>query len=310
MHDATRCTLLAAVVLALVGAGAARADFTLNDTEGKHLDVHLNGKPVARYMYAYDTSTDERHHETYKPFLHVLDPATGEPITKGPGGKYTHHRGLFIGWRALGCQGQRYDLWHMKKTDQVHQTFLKTDAGADCATVTSIVHWLDPQGEPLLIEERTMTFRPPPAAGGIVTVDFVSTLKPAGAAVDLKGDPEHAGVQYRPHNDVVANKSAKYVFPKESITTGNVKNERDMPWAAETYTLRGQTYAVQHMNHPSNPKGTVYSAYRDYGRFGAFFETTVAEGKSLTIRYRITVAKGDLPPRETLQKQYQAWAGE
>ena len=36
---------------------------------------------------------------------------------------------------------------------------------------------------------RTMTFRPPPTADGIVVVDFVSTLKAVDADVDLRGDP-------------------------------------------------------------------------------------------------------------------------
>jgi len=310
MHTVTRRFLVAAALVPVLGwAGAARADFSFKDTPGEHMDVLLEGKPVARYMYAHDTSTKERHHETYKPYLHVLDPADGEPITKGPGGKYTHHRGIFIGWRAVGYKGKRYDLWHMSGGDIVHQKFLEKEAGKDEAVLASLTHWVNAKGETMLVEERTMTFRPPPTDDGIVVVDFVSTLKAADAAADLRGDPEHAGVQYRPHNGVAKNKSAKYVFPEERINAGNVGKERDLPWAAERYELRGNTYAVQHMNHPSNPKGTRYSAYRPYGRFGAFFEKKIPEGESLTVRYRILVTKGGLPARDTLQKYYEAFAG-
>jgi len=260
-------------------------------------------------MYAYDTSTKERHHETYKPYLHILDPATGKPLTKGPGGKYTHHRGIFIGWNGLTVEGKKYDTWHMKPGDMVHQKFLKTQAGDDEATITSLVHWNDGDGKPLVIEERTMTLRRPPTAEGIVVVDFASTLKPAGTAdVDLKGDPEHAGVHYRPDDEVTQNKSAAYVFPKESITVGDVAKERDMPWAALAYTLRGQTYSVQEMSHPSNPKGTAWSAYRDYGRFGAFFTKKIPAGESLTVQYRFIVMRGPLPAREALQTFYDAFA--
>jgi len=309
MHSVTRRTLFAAaLVLALGWAGAARADFALKDTPGDHMDVLLNGKPVARYMYAHDTSTDQRHHETYKPYLHILDPSDGQPITKGPGGKYTHHRGIFIGWNKLGVGGKSYDFWHMSGGDIVHQKFLKQDAGADAARLTSLAHWLTKDGKVLLAEERTMTFRPPPTDDGIVVVDFVSTLKAADADADLRGDPEHAGMQYRPHNGVAENKSAAYLFPKESINKGNVGKERDLPWAAETYELGNRKYAVQHMNHPSNPKDTRYSAYRDYGRFGAFFEEKIPAGESLTVRYRILIKKGELPPRGTLQAYYEAFA--
>jgi hypothetical protein len=87
-----------------------------------------------------------------------------------------------------------------------------------------------------------------------------------------------------------------------------VKNARDLPWAAMSFVSGGRRYTVQHMNHPANPKGTRYSAYRDYGRFGAFPEADLAEGETLTLRYRFAVTAGDPPPRETLQAQHQAFA--
>jgi hypothetical protein len=59
------------------------------------------------------------------------------------------------------------------------------------------------------------------------------------------------------------------------------------------------------MNHPDNPKGTKYSAYRDYGRFGAFFTADIPKGESLTVRYRIVVMDGELPERAAIEK---AWA--
>ena len=43
------------------------------DSKGKHLDVVSDGKILVRYMYEHDTSTPEKHHETYKPYLHVFD---------------------------------------------------------------------------------------------------------------------------------------------------------------------------------------------------------------------------------------------
>nr|MCU0875452.1 PmoA family protein [Pirellulaceae bacterium] len=72
----------------------AAQGFELRDVPGVSLEVKLDGKPVARYEYAYAA---DRFQDTYKPFLHVLDADGKEPITKGPGGFYTHHRGIFIG---------------------------------------------------------------------------------------------------------------------------------------------------------------------------------------------------------------------
>ena len=86
-----------------------------------------DGKVLVRYMYEHDTSTPEKHHETYKPYLHVFDTEGKKPITKGAGGQFTHHRGIFIGWSKTKANGKSYDRWHMKGGDIVHQKFLKQE---------------------------------------------------------------------------------------------------------------------------------------------------------------------------------------
>ncbi len=77
-----------------------------NDEKAGTADLFLGDKPVIRYMYAYDTSTDTRAHETYKVFHHVYDPGSETIITKGPHGKYTHHRGMYVGWNKTGFEGR------------------------------------------------------------------------------------------------------------------------------------------------------------------------------------------------------------
>ena len=165
-------------------------------------------------MYAYDKSSPERLAETYKPYLHVFDAEGKQPITKGPGGLFTHHRGIFIGWRKITFQGRDYDRWHMKGGEIVHQKFLDQKAGADEASFTSLTNWNDAAGKPFLVEERTMTFHRGPAPVRLV-IDFHTKLTAPRGDVTLGGDPEHAGVQYRPANEV-DRKQTIYVFPKEN----------------------------------------------------------------------------------------------
>ena len=129
-------------------------------------------------------------------------------------------------------------------------------------------------------------------------------MKAVRGDVELNGDPEHAGVQYRPHNDVAAGDAdvkAKYLFHADGI---DPREDKDLPWVAMSYGLGGKRYTVQHMNHPTNPKGTIYSAYRDYGRFGAFFVTTLKKDQTITLRYRFWISRGDIPSRETLAAQH------
>ena len=294
-----------AALLAWSGAAAADAEkFSLADTAGQHLDVLLGGKLVARYMDAYDVSTPQKRLETYKPYLHIFDAEGKAPITKGPGGNYTHHRGIFIGWMKIACNGKSYDRWHMKGGDQIHRQFLAQAADAEHATFTSQVEWTGEPGQVLIAEERTMTFRPAAVPARLI-VDFTSKLKAVAGDLVLDGDPEHAGCQYRPAAEVDG-KQTVYTFPQEKA---DPKKDRDYPWAGETYTLAGQQHSVVIMSHPDNPKGTRWSAYRDYGRFGAFPKVPVKAGETLTLRYQFVIADGAMLPAETIQKMYNAFSG-
>jgi hypothetical protein len=296
--------LIAFAALSLAFSSIARADFTLQDTPGQHMDVLQDGKIVGRYMYAYDKSSKEKLAETYKPYLHVFDAEGKAPITKGPGGQFTHHRGIFIGWNKIAYNGKSYDRWHMKDGEQVHQKFLKQEAGPTEATITSQVHWNDEKGAPFIIEERTMTFRKAPAPAHVL-IDFASKISPVGD-VELNGDPEHAGIHFRPAQEVDP-KQTSYLYPIEGAKP---HADRDYPWVGETFSLNGNKYSVLHVNHPGNPKETRYSAYRDYGRFGAFPVAKIKGGESQTFQYRFVIAQGEMPSAETIQNIANSFTGE
>lgn len=268
------------------------------------LDVVCDGKTVGRYMYAYDTATPALRHDTYKPYLHVFDAEGKMPITKGPGGLFTHHRGIFIGWNKIGCNGKSYDRWHMAGGEQVHQRFSARQADADSATFTSVVHWNDNEGKPLLEEARTMTFRRAPAPAYAV-IDFQSALQAAAGDVTLGGDPEHAGIQFRPANELDTSKTT-YVYAGRDVAPHQAA---DLAWVGETFWLNSQSYSVVQMNHPDNPAGTRISAYRNYGRFGMFPTATIKAGETCTFRYRFLVAAGEMPSAEVIQAACNAFTG-
>jgi len=289
--------------------------FAVKDAERDHLDVLFAGRPVVRYMYAFDTSTPQRAHETYKVYHHVFDGAGEKLLTKGPGGQYTHHRGVFLGFSRLRAGDGRGDYWHMKNVTQRHQRMLEALAGPVLARHTASVQWADSHRRAVIDEKRTVTvFRQP--APTICLLEFRSELTPAGEdPVTLDGDPEHAGFQFRAHNDLSRGSRkdergkpltsrAGYLFPADKV---DLKKELNLPWAAMTFVLHGKKYAVQHMNHPDNPPGR-YSAYRPYGRFGHFPRATVAAGKTLTLRYRICVDEGQVPSRARMDARRAAFA--
>jgi len=284
---------------------AESAGFAFQDKAGEHLDVLSGGKIVARYMYAHDVSTPARQAETYKPYLHVFDTAGTGSITKGAGGSFTHHRGIFLGWNKLSVGGKSYDRWHMKGGDQVHEKFLAKSADKDRATFTSLIKWQGEAADTAILEdERTFTFLPAPAPG-YALIDFSSKIKAVSGETTLDGDPEHAGLHYRPAEEVDRMKTT-YIYPVEKA---DAHKDLDYPWFGESYTVGGKRYSVVYLNHPGNPKGARVSAYRDYGRFGAFWTAKIPAGGTLDIRARFLICEGELPSVEVIQKAWNDYTG-
>jgi len=290
--------------------------FSWMDEPGQYLDLLFDGRNVTRYMYAYDDSTPQRTFETYKPFHHVFDEQGQNLLTNGPDGVhpylkdeilYPHHRGLFIGWSRLAFAGSRYDFWGMGGgLAQVHQKFLEQVAGPVLASSKALIHWNDKNGEPIVAEQRETTVfcQSEPT---ILLLDFRTELKAVRGDVFLDGDPEHAGFQYRAHDAVAkGGKEVKaiYLFHEDGI---DPRKDKDLPWAAMCYGLNGKRYTVQYMNTRENPKPTIYSAYRDYGRFGAFFQQKINDGETLILRYRIWIGQGEMPQRQELVNRYSAF---
>jgi hypothetical protein len=179
---------------------------------------------------------------------------------------------------------------------QKHQKFSELTAGPVLARSNSLVHWRDRDGRTIIAEQReTTVFRQLDPT--ILLLDFCTELKAVNGDVFLDGDPEHAGVQYRPHDGVAKggkDVKATYLFHKEGI---DAHKDKDLPWAAMSYGLNGKRYSVLYM-------AVIYSAYRDYGRFGAFFKKKINDGDTLTLRYRIWITEGRMPERVKLANKY------
>ena len=78
--------------------------------------VEVGGKP---WLQTQVTPFDPKDPETtYKVYTEILAFDGKAPITKGPGGKFPHHRGLFLGWKDTLIDGQDLDTWHMSNSIQ------------------------------------------------------------------------------------------------------------------------------------------------------------------------------------------------
>ena len=64
-----------------------------------------------------------------------------------------------------------------------------------------------------------------------------------------------------------------------------------------SFGLGGRRYTVAYLDHPANPKEARFSE-RDYGRFGSYFESTIDEGRPLTVHYRLWLQEGLMRPED------------
>lgn len=251
--------------------------------------VFGSGVKVWRYMTTpYDPAKDE---ETYKVYHQIFDFDGKGFVTKGPGGKYTHHRGLFVGWRKTTVGGAEIDTWHMKPvgTIQKHTGFKESDTltGAVAGRRTAIVDWLDPKGKLVIEDERTLTAWRQPQGRTLLDADLLIQSK--AGDIKLDGDPQHAGFQFRAAQEVADNeKDTVYVLP-----AGSARDKEDVmkgSWATAIFKIQGHPRAVMFMAHPSNRhRDTAVFSARLYARFGEFFATELKEGDPLKMKYRILV---------------------
>ena len=273
------------------GAQAAPA-FAFREQPGEHLDLLWGDRLVTRLMLAWDP---DRRNETYKVFHHVFAPSGDRLITKGAGGKYPHHRGLYLGWNKLKCGDRTYDFWHMKTVTQRFRETVEQVAGPVFGRHTAIIEWLDPDEKPVIEEQRTLVAVAQPE--GTLLLEWSTELASKQGDLFLGGDMHHAGFQFRAHNEVTTREQeTSYLYPPKGVERPNAP---DVPWVAMSYALGDRRYTVAHMNHPDNPADTVYSEkQRKYGRFGAFFTRELKDGETLRLRYRIYVTEGEMPSAE------------
>ncbi len=307
-----RTTLSVALVTVFLAAPAS-ADFEWKtDEKAGTADLTHDGKPVIRYMFAYDTSSDAKIHDTYKVFHHVFGPKSGDRITKGAGGKFTHHRGMFVGWNKTGFQGKSLDFWHCKNGAHLrHVRFLSQTADADHGSMTAEIHWNDAEGKPVIREERTVSVRPDKSTGGW-QIDWSTKLESKRGDITLAGDRQHAGFQFRADQPVADANGATYLrpadFPQQpdAIQVGDKGDPPphiNLKWFANTYELGGNRYTVEYFDNPNLPKPSLFSE-RPYGRFGTYFRTQLSEAKPLEMRYRVIVSEGDSPSVAAIQSRY------
>src|SRR5262245_7634991 len=187
------------------GSPPAAPGFVWRDHLGDRIDLLFGNRPVVTYHYhPLDESSKESRDRTYKVFHHLYSPQGDRVVTNGlpddPKIHSPHHRGIFYGFNRISYgNGQTADLWHCGNGEyQEHDRFLAAEAGPVLGRHRLAISWHGKDKKKFADEERELTVYNVP--GGQL-VEFASRLRASAGPVRFDGDPQHAGFQFRAHND-------------------------------------------------------------------------------------------------------------
>lgn len=247
-------------------------------------EVRWNDKLFLRSATRFDPAHLE---ETFKAFEHLFAADGVARLTKGAGGKHSHHRGLFLGWNDVRHAGKTLDFWHGKDGVSIRHKRFREDLevfGAAGARFALENEWCLADGTPLVQELRVLTaFR----CGEARALDIAVGLRSLQGSVSLHGDAHHAGLHVRAADEVAEHEATTRVL----LTAGAKALGNDLhtgaDWCCESFSIGGKTMAFLLINHPSNPE-SVLSA-RAYGRLGFMPELELDAAAMRVLRWRLVV---------------------
>lgn len=284
-------------------------EYTWVRTGDQSIQLQHNGNPLIQYEHpVFDVNDIEG---TKKPFHHVFDPVSDQIITKGPGGLYSHHRGIFYGYNELQMGDEVFDFWHAENGERTeHSDFVKEMEGPIFGGHVVLIQWLDQNDRLIMEEERDVRVYKHSENSFIIDLD-ISTFAIAGL-LRLDGDLQHAGVQFRAAQYVADHADETRFIRPESLShvPDDVELGEDdrinVPWNAMNFNIEDNNYTVVYMSDPGNP-GTAEMSERTYGRFGEFFPHQQSEGAPLEIGYRFWVVSGEVPTVEEIEDMYRQY---
>ncbi len=286
---------------------------------GERVLVIVDGEPFTEYRPG-----GEADGGGHPPYLYPVYGPGGQALTrswpmsevKGEERDHPHHRSLWFAHGAVGLAdgGKRYDIWNGRDGSAiVHRKILTVESGA-AGVLRTANSWVDPGGDEMLREERTMTFR----AGALDTgqawraIDFDVRLQAGDAAVVL-GDTKEGTMAIRvaPTLRHQGDHAAGAMRNSEGVEGADVWGKR-AAWVHYSGPVDGRPVGIAIFDHPGNFRHPTWWHARAYGLFAANpfgvhdFEKaregtgdwTIPAGGELRLRYRLLFHDGEVSPEQ------------
>lgn len=225
---------------------------------------------------------------TCRVFTHIWRLDQTGPLTKGPGGMYSNHRGIFLGWADTIVAGNDYDSWAMSNCYQQHKNWEHIEMGPERARQVEHIQWRNFQDKPFIEETRSFAIAPGP--GGSRIIDFTAHLRTTADRIELAGGPHFGGVHVRLSDEVTAHpETTRFILPAGA----SMLDDGTAPgawWVCAAAEVRGRRFWLMHMTSPETTAGAPLYSARRYGRVGAYFETAFTNARPLILRCRFVLS--------------------
>lgn len=299
-HGSPHIPILAIVSLAICYPVAAQVKFT---RQPDRISVEIDGQPFGDLFLAADGN---------KPYLYPLRSPQGIVVTRhfpmepvpGESSDHPHHRGMFFSHGDISGT----NFWATEASDKavnkgrmVLKKVIELKGGTKEGTIKVAFDGLNPKGQPMMTETRTLTFY---TGHQSRILDFQIDIL---ALQQLKfGDTKEGTFGIRLADFLAEDRGGTLVNAQGEQTEKQVWGKRSN-WVDNFGTVDGQVVGVAVMDHPTNPRHPTYWHARAYGLlaanpFGAHdFERdksedgglTVPAGSSVRFRYRVVIHTGD-----------------
>lgn len=270
------------------------------------------------------------------PYLYPVYGPGGQALTRnwpmaeaeGEERDHPHHRSLWFAHGAVGLAdgSRRYDFWTGRDGSAiVHEKVLAAESG-EAGVLRTANTWLAPDGDEVLREERTMTFRAGAFDSGQTwrAIDFDLRLQAGGGAAVVLGDTKEGtmAVRVAPTLRHQGEHAAGAMRNSEGVEGAAVWGER-AAWVHYTGPVDGNPVGIAIFDHPGNFRHPTWWHARAYGLFAANpfgvhdFEKakkgtgdwTIPPGGELRLRYRLLFHDGEVSP-EQLDSALQRYAAD
>jgi hypothetical protein len=310
----------------LFASSAERASFT---TEVDGVTIRCDGRLFTRYLLRSGR----------RPVLWPVMGPTQQPMTRafplgeGPADEprdHPHHRSLWIGYEGIND----VDFWHQPQPgatrpypagEQVHRKFSTLRVDGDTVLLAADVDWLDPDGQRVLREERTLRFGGDPDRRWI---DWQSKLFAGNGPVRI-GDSKEGLISLRVAAALAIDaKQGGRVVNSRGQTNADLWGQH-AEWVDYHGPVAGQTVGIALLAHPESFHSPPRWHTRTYGLMGAnpFAEIalssenpslavpdrplihTIPAGDSLHLRYRFIFHLGN-EKEANIAEAYEKYAAE